>query len=98
MSAASKNANVFEGSDSYTVVVTATGYNKPLEFTVKAVAQTTTTTAVTTTVQSTTTAKTTTTAKKTSSSPATGDSGAAIPAMMLALAGISAFIFKKKHK
>ena len=76
----------------------ATGYNKPLEFTVKAVAQTTTTTAVTTTAQSTTTAKTTTTAKKTSSSPVTGDNGAAIPAMMLALAGISAFIFKKKHK
>ena len=64
---------------------------------------TTTTTASNTTSTSKTTAKaTTTTAKKTttaakSDSPKTGVNGAAMPVTFLAIAGASAFAFRKKR-
>ncbi len=109
-SAASKNGNIFDDSGNYTVSVKSTGYNASLDFEIKKNTPITTTTAVTTTVNSkTTTVKTTTEKAKTtvktasqnssgSDSPKTGDTGTAIPAAVLALAGAAAVSVKRKKK
>lgn len=100
--------NVFDGSGNYKMTVNAAGYTTPLEFTITAAqAEVTTTAAATesTTTKTTTTAKksTTTTNKATTKkaastdSPKTGVAGTAIPAVMLALAGAAAVIFRKKN-
>ncbi|MCM1133792.1 MAG: DUF1533 domain-containing protein [Ruminococcus flavefaciens] len=109
--ASSRNENVFDGSGNYTMVVSATGYNNSLGIEIKAEAPATTEAPASSTTakptagagNSTTTAKpssTTTTAKSTASStdsPKTGVAGMALPLTAMALAGVSAFVFRKKN-
>lgn len=107
--AASKNVNIFDGSGNYSMTVSATGYNNSLDIEIKAETPVTTTEApapaATTTsskTNATTTAKpaTTSTAKTTASptdSPKTGVAGMAVPLTAMALAGVSAFVFRKKN-
>ncbi len=105
LDAKSGEENVFDGSGKYKLTVEATGYEKNYEFEIndKAAETTTTTTSANTTSTSKTTAKsTTTTAKKTTTaaktdSPKTGVNGAALPVAFLAIAGASAFAFRKKR-
>ena len=107
LDAKSGEENVFDGSGKYKLAVEATGYEKNYEFEINdqasATTVTTTTTSANTTSTSKTTAKaTTTTAKKTTTasktdSPKTGVSGAALPVTFLAIAGASAFAFRKKR-
>ncbi|MBR1529636.1 MAG: hypothetical protein IJ642_10110 [Oscillospiraceae bacterium] len=83
----------------YTLTVTATGYDTPLTFSFNASAAETTTTTESSTTKTTT--KTSTSASTTTSSgsesPKTGDSkGLAIPAAILAAAGLTAIAAKKK--
>lgn len=109
--AESRNGAVFDGTGNYAITVNATGYNTPLEITVKAETPADTTTAAATTEKSNTT---TTTAKSNSSSgnnsnssssnsqvasPKTGDTNAvaALGITALAMAGV-AFVFRKKNK
>lgn len=102
--AKSGEENVFDGSGEYKITVEATGYEKPYEFEITAKAAETTTAAAasgtTTTAKATTTKAATTTKKSTSdsksNSPKTGVNGAALPVTILALAGASAFAFRKK--
>lgn len=107
LDAKSGEENVFDGSGKYKLTVEATGYEKNYEFDINDQASVTTTTTSNTTSTNTastskTTAKaTTTTAKKTTTasktdSPKTGVSGAALPVTFLAIAGASAFVFRKK--
>ena len=105
LDAKSGEENVFDGSGKYKLTVEATGYEKKYEFEIndQAAETTTTTTSANTTSTSKTTAKsTTTTAKKTTTaaktdSPKTGVNGAALPVAFLAIAGASAFAFRKKR-
>ena len=105
LDAKSGEENVFDSSGKYKLTVEATGYEKNYEFEIndKAAETTTTTTSANTTSTSKTTAKsTTTTAKKTTTaaktdSPKTGVNGAALPVAFLAIAGASAFAFRKKN-
>ena len=109
--AESRNGAVFDGTGNYAITVNATGYNTPLEITVKAETPADTTTAAATTEKSNTT---TTAAKSNSSSgnnsnssssnsqvasPKTGDTNAvaALGITALAMAGV-AFVFRKKNK
>ena len=89
---------IFDGSGSYTLEITATGYNKPYSFEIKPEAETTasSTTSSSTTTTSASTTKSSTTASSTTN-PKTGVAGAAIPAAILALAGVSAFAARKKN-
>lgn len=101
------NENIFDGSGNYTIAVSATGYNNPLDIEIKAEESPVTTvtpapSATTTKSSVTTTAKpSTTTAPKSTAaptdSPKTGVAGMAVPLTALALAGISAFVFRKKN-
>lgn len=116
--ASSREGNIFDGSGNYTMSVSATGYNTPLDIEIKAEAPETTVTeapSTTTTANnrpSTTTngrQTTTTTTKKSSSttttksatqstdSPKTGVAGMAIPFTAMAVAGVAAFVFRKKN-
>ncbi len=108
--AAKGNTPVFDGSGNYTMSVTATGYNNPLDIEIKAeetpvttgtpapstTANPSTTTKPATTVKPSTTTKPSSTASATDS-PKTGVAGTAIPLTAMALAGISAFVFRKKN-
>lgn len=111
--AASRNGNVFDGSGNYLMTVSATGYTNPLEIEIKAEEPPATTTAVPSTTakpatettekpssKTTTKPAATTTAKTTASptdSPKTGVAGMAVPLTAMALAGVSAFVFRKKN-
>lgn len=107
--ATSRNENVFDGSSNYTMTVSATGYNNPLDIEIKAEAPVTTTetpvlntTATTSKTMTATTVKpaSATTAKTTASptdSPKTGVAGMAVPLTAMALAGVSAFVCRKKN-
>jgi hypothetical protein len=103
LDAKSGEENVFDGSGKYKLTVEATGYEKNYEFEINDQAAVTTTTGTaTTTKSSATTTKTATTTKKAttaakSDSPKTGVNGAALPVIFLALAGASAFAFRKKR-
>ena len=104
LDAKSGEENVFDGSGKYNLTVEATGYEKNYEFEIndQAAETTTTTTSANTTSTSKTTVKATTTAaKKTTTasqtdSPKTGVNSAAWPVAFLAIAGASAFMFRKK--
>ena len=105
LDAKSGEENVFDGSGKYKLTVEATGYEKNYEFEINDQAAVTTTsttsansnsTSKTTAKATTTTAKKTTTASKTDS-PKTGANGAVLPVTFLALAGASAFAFRKKR-
>ena len=89
---------IFDGSGSYTLEITATGYTKPYSFEIKPEAETTasSTTSSSTTTTSASSTKSSTTASATTN-PKTGVAGAAIPAAILALAGVSAFAARKKN-
>ncbi|WP_295089356.1 NPXTG-anchored protein [Ruminococcus sp.] len=97
LDAKSGEENVFDGSGKYKLIVEATGYEKNYEFEINdQSAETTTSTSSKTT---TTTKTTSTTAAKTTSSsnsPKTGTDGIALPVAFLALAGASAFAFRRK--
>ena len=98
--AKSGEENVFDGSGNYKLTVEATGYDKAYGFEINNnTAETTSTT--TTSSKTNTTFKTNTTSKKSttassSNSPKTGVKGAALPVTFLAIAGASAFAFRKK--
>jgi hypothetical protein len=100
LDAKSGEENVFDGSGKYKLTVEATGYEKKYEFEINDQAAVTTTTTASNTT-STTKAATTTTNKTTTASdtnsPKTGVNGAALPVTFLALAGASAFAFRKKR-
>ena len=101
LDAKSGEENVFDGSGKYKLTVEATGYEKNYEFEINDQAAVTTTTTASNTT-STTKAATTTTTKKTTTasgtnSPKTGVNGAALPVTLLAVAGASAFAFRKKR-
>ena len=86
------DAKVFENNGTYNITLNSTGYNSPYSFEVKKdVQNTTVTTTAKTTVK---TAKTTTSA---SNSPKTGVNGMALPVAVLALAGATAFVLRKKN-
>lgn len=99
-SASSRNGNVFDGSGNYTISVKATGYTASLDFEIRETVPVTTAAPSTSAKTTATTAKSTTTAQKSggTESPKTGDPGAAIPAAVLALAGVTAAAFKRKKK
>lgn len=102
-SASSRSGNVFDGSGNYAVSVKATGYTASLDFEIRETGSVTnaapaqSTSAKTT---ATTTAKSSTTTQKSSGtdSPKTGDAGVALPAALLALAGITTAAVKRKKK
>jgi hypothetical protein len=83
------DARVFENNGTYNITLNSTGYNAPYSFEVKYEAKSTTTTA-----KATTAAKTT---SKASNSPKTGVNGLALPVAVLALAGATAFVLRKKN-
>ncbi|WP_295093262.1 NPXTG-anchored protein [Ruminococcus sp.] len=85
------DARVFENNGTYNITLNSTGYNAPYSFEVKNDVQNTT---ATTTSKTTTAAKTT---SKASNSPKTGVNGMALPAAVLALAGATAFVLRKKN-
>ena len=100
LDAKSGEENVFDGSGNYKLTVEATGYEQNYEFEISeqaAVTTTTTTSSKTTTTTKTTTGKQKkTTAASGTNSPKTGVNGAVMPLALLALAGASAFTFRKK--
>lgn len=113
LTANSRGTNVFEGSDSYRLVVKSAGYTKTLEFDLSdsdqpeagtdgtgAAVTTTTSSDTAKTTTTTATAKTTASAKGSSStsSPKTGVGGAAVPAAVLAAAAAAAAVSKKRNK
>ena len=83
------DARVFENSGTYNITLNSTGYNAPYSFEVNYAVQSTTTTA-----KKATAAKTT---SKASNSPKTGVNGMALPVAVLALAGGTAFVLRKKN-
>ena len=86
------DAKVFENNGTYNITLNSTGYNSPYSFEVKKDVQNTT---VTTTAK--TTAKTAKTTTSASNSPKTGVNGMALPVAVLALAGATAFVLRKKN-
>jgi hypothetical protein len=89
------DAKVFENSGTYNITLNSTGYNAPYSFEVKNDTQSATTaTTAKTTAKTTKTAKTTTSA---SNSPKTGVNGMALPVAVLAVAGATAFVLRKKN-
>lgn len=110
MEAASRDVKVFEGSEKYSVSVSANGYEKTLDFVIDLTpAVTTAAPSVTTakpssaTAPSTTARPSSTTAKtnaqKLASSPATGETtSAALPVTAVAAAVAAFLTFKKRNK
>ncbi len=86
------DAKVFENNGTYNITLNSTGYNSPYSFEVKKDVQNTT---VTTTAK--TTAKAAKTTTSASNSPKTGVNGMALPVAVLALAGATAFVLRKKN-
>ena len=89
------DAKVFENNGTYSITLNSTGYNAPYSFEVKNEVQSTTAATTAKTTKTTTKkAKTTTSA---SNSPKTGVNGMALPVAVLALAGATAFVLRKKN-
>ena len=100
-SASSRNENVFDGSGNYVISVKATGYTTSLDFEIRESESPATTTVTTKISQSSTSAGTSAVTTANSSgkeSPKTGDAGVALPATILALAGITTAAVKRKKK